>query len=87
MPCSGCCTSNRGMSVSLVDYCVHLHPWKISSCTSFAALASANMKGAKGICVMGVVAVTCLHKFWDANVVGDLQKGERYAIFYCLSLT
>ncbi|KAI0054865.1 hypothetical protein BV25DRAFT_1922298 [Artomyces pyxidatus] len=51
----------------------------ISTCTGFAALLNANLKKSHGLRVTGVGAIICCrHSWWQANGVGDLQKGERY---------
>ncbi|KAF7980030.1 hypothetical protein HWV62_40156 [Athelia sp. TMB] len=52
---------------------------EMSTCSGFAALHLANLKGIKGHRTSGVGGVCCARQqCWRPNGVGDLQKGERY---------
>ncbi|KAI0060916.1 hypothetical protein BV25DRAFT_1806418, partial [Artomyces pyxidatus] len=66
---------NEKYQAHLLDYTTQED---ISTCTGFAALANANLKKSSGLRVTGVGAMICRHSLWQANGVGDLQKGERY---------
>ncbi|KAF7337302.1 hypothetical protein MSAN_02255400 [Mycena sanguinolenta] len=53
---------------------------EMSTCSGLAALDYANTKFSRGYSATGVgMGVCARHKFVQANGVGDLQKGERYA--------
>ncbi|KAJ7851560.1 hypothetical protein B0H13DRAFT_2360052 [Mycena leptocephala] len=53
---------------------------EMSTCSGLAALNYANTKFSKGYSTTGVgMGVCARHEFVQANGVGDLQKGERYA--------
>ncbi|KAJ7019263.1 hypothetical protein C8F04DRAFT_913208, partial [Mycena alexandri] len=53
---------------------------EMSTCSGLAALDYANTKFSKGYSSTGVgMGVCARHEFVQANGVGDLQKGERYA--------
>ena len=55
---------------------------QISTCSGLAALDQANTRSSKGLRVTGVVASTCArHGFLLPEGLGDLQKGERWAVF------
>jgi hypothetical protein len=62
----------------------------MSTCSGLAALDYANTKFSRGYSTTGVgMGVCARHEFIQPNGVGDLQKGERYAIgphisFNCL---
>ncbi|KAJ7736633.1 hypothetical protein B0H16DRAFT_1466534 [Mycena metata] len=62
---------------------------EMSTCSGLAALDYANTKFSRGYSATGVgMGVCARHEFVQANGVGDLQKGERYAnidwIFACI---
>lgn len=51
---------------------------EISTCAGFQALLLAYAKRLKGMRTTGVGGCTCpRHNMWEANGIGDLQKGER----------
>ncbi|KAJ7839295.1 hypothetical protein B0H13DRAFT_2239609 [Mycena leptocephala] len=53
---------------------------EMSTCSGLAALDYANTKFSRGYTTTGVgMGVCARHEFIQANGVGDLQKGERYA--------
>ncbi|KAJ7053250.1 hypothetical protein C8F01DRAFT_1260914 [Mycena amicta] len=53
---------------------------EMSTCSGLAALDHANNKFSRGYSTTGVGMCVCArHEFVQANGVGDLQKGERYA--------
>ncbi|KAJ7821058.1 hypothetical protein B0H13DRAFT_1920967 [Mycena leptocephala] len=53
---------------------------EMSTCSGLAALDYANTKFSKGYSTTGVgMGVCARHEFVQANGVGDLQRGERYA--------
>ncbi|KAJ7801750.1 hypothetical protein B0H14DRAFT_3489222 [Mycena olivaceomarginata] len=53
---------------------------EMSTCSGLAALDYANTKFSRGYSTTGVGMGVCVrHKFVQANGVGDLQKGERFA--------
>ncbi|KAJ7715761.1 hypothetical protein B0H16DRAFT_1667046 [Mycena metata] len=53
---------------------------EMSTCSGLAALDYANTKFSRGYSATGVgMGVCARHEFVQANGVGDLQKGERYA--------
>ncbi|KAJ7024986.1 hypothetical protein C8F04DRAFT_968337, partial [Mycena alexandri] len=53
---------------------------EMSTCSGLAALDYANTKFSRGYGATGVgMGVCARHEFVQANGVGDLQKGERYA--------
>lgn len=52
---------------------------QISTCSGFAAIHLANLKGIRGHRTSGVGGVCCARQdCWRPNGMGDLQKGERY---------
>ncbi|KAF7334554.1 CxC2 domain-containing protein [Mycena venus] len=70
--------------VNTAVYCKYLSnitdQKEMNTCSGFAALDYANMKFSRGYSTMGVGMGVCAHhKFVQANRVGDLQKGERFA--------
>ncbi|KAF7983602.1 hypothetical protein HWV62_20507 [Athelia sp. TMB] len=57
----------------------HASEEEISTCSGFAAIHLANLKGMKGHRTSGVGGVCCSRQqCWRPNGIGDLQKGERY---------
>lgn len=58
----------------------HVDQEELSTCAGFAALLKANLTRTKGLRSTGVGAVVCAHDQWRPNGIGDLQKGERYAL-------
>ncbi|KAF8218434.1 hypothetical protein L208DRAFT_1049466, partial [Tricholoma matsutake] len=54
---------------------------KISHCAGFQALSGANNKQSKGLWATGIGSVSCAcQEMYQPNGMGDLQKGEQYAI-------
>ncbi|KAF8230322.1 hypothetical protein L208DRAFT_1282635, partial [Tricholoma matsutake] len=54
---------------------------KISHCAGFQALSGANNKQSKGLRATGIGSVSWAHQeMYRPNGMGDLQKGEWYAI-------
>jgi hypothetical protein len=55
----------------------------MSTCSGLAALDYANTKFSRGYSATGVGMRVCVrHEFVQPNGMGDLQKGERYTLFF-----
>ena len=56
---------------------------KISTCSGFKTLANAETQFSTGLRSTGVGMCVCArHEIVRAGGVGDLQKGERYVVYY-----
>ena len=56
---------------------------KISTCSGFKTLANAETQFSSGLRSTGVGMCVCArHEIVRAGGVGDLQKGERYMVYY-----
>ena len=77
------CNSERCSLAHYPRFYFKLTILKISTCSSFKTLANAETQFSTGLRSTGVGMCVCAqHEIVCTGGVGDLQKGERYMVYY-----